>query len=286
VTLPNIDIVISMDIDRRVGVAPGGKDVKPFFVRLPDVILHQRRGRTGRMNNGRFIKVQIRGPLGDQVIENYEIKPWQIISQALSFGYNAKQIVTYMPELIIDALGIEPGTNDYNTKFDRKIIDPVLDKFGTNLEMMVNNLSPTLAFKSFQEQLSSVDGSQVPQFEISALGRFSQNQTPVVDIITDAMKAIIQICKYDFPDIVGATYPGIEEKMWEYKNVLTPLITFNNFTDNCPDQFNGRADAQKVMKSAHKAIYEAVWENQADVWKYPNRIVDFAPFSDSESDEG
>jgi len=266
VTIPNVDYVISLDIDRRVGVLPNETNLSPFFIRLPDQTVKQRAGRTGRTNNGTFILVKVMFESEGGVVKDYSPTTIDRLQDWLSFGLTPKQLITYAPEMMLSIMGVRPGSGDYGTsgEMDRRALDSALELFGETLDSFVKNLSPSMAFRQFQEGLITNDGSNVAYIESNAIGHVTRGlPESLPSQLGDMIRGSAKIVSEAFPGLVFSDDKDIQERLWMYRNVITPFSKYfasSNFYSNDQPHAN-------VEKSSKGFDAEEFFSLLADVWE-------------------
>nr|UYL95326.1 MAG: 175 kDa protein [Suizhou Fusar tick virus 1] len=262
-TIPSVDVVISMDFDRRVGVLPDEHEVTPFMVKLDNQILRQRQGRTGRTNNGVFYKVVSNAAMKSGIKEDYKPSIATMISDLLATGLSGKDIVTIYPDLVVDFLEIEKGPGDYGTIHDRKVMDPVLDTFGRQVDNFIGNNAASLYYKQYQSGLSTNDGSERLMVERARAGILWKSPKPVSEVFSDMIEGAAKSVNFFFPDIAKFSDPNdIREKLWDYVNTFKPYTHY----------FPSENDFQIQNKTypdfgARRKDYESKWTEISDVWK-------------------
>jgi len=107
-------------------------------------------------------------------------------------------------------------------------MDLFIDSFGDCLDKMVLNLSPSSAFRNYQQQLITNDGSNVPKIELSARGRFWVAKESWID----TLRAVVKGAR----DSVSKELYGCQEDLentdllMTLSNVWTPFARF--FSDD------------------------------------------------------
>lgn len=171
VTIPNVDYVVTMDIDRRVGTLGGDAVVSPFLVRLPNSILRQRRGRTGRTNNGLFYLIKVKTFEENAIVPEFVPPVKDMVSDWLSAGIRPGLICSFNPEVMLKFLGVNEGSGEYGTDLSRAEADTMIDMYSKEIDEIVSKVLPIRAFRQYQDTLTTLDQSKVRQLDFTPRGR-------------------------------------------------------------------------------------------------------------------
>jgi superfamily II DNA/RNA helicase len=115
ITVPDVDVVISPNFIRVIKKSPDRRTLIPTFANLDPSRLLQRKGRTGRTNNGKFVLVNFTHEFGP-----HTISPLDHLEEWLQAGLPIKTFLAAMTEEGYAALGYD---EDDDTDIILKEID-------------------------------------------------------------------------------------------------------------------------------------------------------------------
>jgi len=214
-TIPDVDVVITPDLDRAITIGQDGKP-RPLLVKLTEAQVLQRRGRTGRTNNGSFHHVTFSGPFGDALAPRPDPQLVELLTEWLSVGVKVTTVAQFRPDLFLAIAGWRGSGGEYGSILDRKTADEVVDNMARILGKVVDPLVNGAGSRLFSSSLQTSDGSEVLPIEISSTGRMFTFSLPDVwsNIAMGINGAISQIW-HDHPGLVpdrnGPEVPEFDE---------------------------------------------------------------------------
>jgi len=186
-TIPSVDVVITLDIDRAITLNHDGTSTAGYS-RLTSEAIHQRRGRTGRTNNGTFHVLNVLGAFGTTVLLKPPATPIHLLTEWFSMGVKASTIAQFRPDLLLALTGFHGKGGEYDSVLTRSEADQTVDKIARHLEVFLDNAHIDAGMRQFSSTLSTSDGSEVANLEISSTGRFFRTSLP--DIWSNVALAI------------------------------------------------------------------------------------------------
>nr|QCP68851.1 RNA-depedent RNA polymerase [Pernambuco nodavirus] len=213
-TIPNVDVVVTPNIDRAITISDDGKTL-PLLVKLTEAQILQRRGRTGRTNNGAFHLVNFSGDFGESILNRPDPKLVELLTEWLSVGVKPGTVAKFRPDLFLAVAGWRGSGGEYGSVLDRKTADEIVDNMARILDSVVGPTLHGAGSRLFSSSLQTADGSETLPIEISSTGRMFTFNLPDVwaNVATSINGAIGQIWQNHpnlTPDKQGNDVPAFD----------------------------------------------------------------------------
>lgn len=223
ITIPDVDVVITPEFDFTSIVTDDVPSVK--LVKLPPMTLLQRRGRTGRTNNGTFVKFNTPNVRYEAVLNDKQISD-NAFYEAIVGGLAPDLITTHYPDqaqaYCQRILGREPEPEELT-----EMISGIRDYLEDIRVLRIIRDSVTDFDKDFVDDWASLDPARGGDWA-------NTSNKPTEDLITNAFKEAADFMRDSYPNTFGSTAKiivDITQAAADIKRAVLINRQFNPFED-------------------------------------------------------